>query len=119
MMQVAHVSDDVVFLEKGDNGVVPGSWAAQQIATCADFCHGSAFWTHVSGGLNYQAIHHLFPGVIHTHYPAIAPIVVDAAAKRGIGYTVYPSFWAALRGHFEHLRKAGIAVAVPSLATIG
>lgn len=118
-VQVAHVSDDVAFLEKDGAGLVPGSWAAQQIATCADFSHNSWVWTHVSGGLNYQAIHHLFPGVIHTHYPALAPIVLRAARKWGIPYKVYPTFWAALGGHFRHLRTVGVAAVIPSLQTIG
>jgi fatty acid desaturase len=118
-VQVAHVTDEVEFLERGADGVVPGGWAAQQVATCSDFAHGSWFWTHVSGGLNYQAIHHLFPGVIHTHYPAIAPIVKAAAARRGVPYKVYPSFASALAGHFRHLRNVGMAIAVPSLASIG
>jgi fatty acid desaturase len=117
--QVAHVSDEVEFLEKDANGRVPGSWAAQQIATCADFAHGSWFWTHVSGGLNYQAVHHLFPGIIHTHYPAIAPIVKEAAARQGVPYKVYPTFWAALAGHFKQLRNAGLNLTVPSLQHLG
>jgi fatty acid desaturase len=119
LVQVAHVVDEVRFLEKEADGTVPGSWAKQQIATCADFCHGSWFWTHISGGLNYQAIHHLFPSVIHTHYPALAPIVRAAAEKHGVPYKVYPTFAAALFGHFRHLQKAGASMNVPSLHTIG
>jgi acyl-lipid (8-3)-desaturase len=119
IVQVAHVVDEVAFLERDVSGVVAGSWAAQQIATCADFCHGSWFWTHVSGGLNYQAVHHLFPGVMHTHYPALAPLVRAAAKRRGVPYHVYPSFWSALRGHFAHLRKVGMSQSVPSLQTVG
>lgn len=118
-VQVAHVGDEVAFLQKDAAGNVAGSWAAQQIATSADFAHGSWFWTHASGGLNYQVVHHLFPGVSHTHYPAIAPIVLEAAKRHGVPYKVYPSFWQALRGHFRHLRNVGCSLIVPSLQTVG
>lgn len=56
MFQVAHVVDDVSYPARDPaTGRVPLGWAAGQVATTADFCHGSWFWTHVSGGLNYQA----------------------------------------------------------------
>ena len=55
MFQVAHVVDDVSYPARDPaTGRVPLGWAAGQVATTADFCHGSWFWTHVSGGLNYQ-----------------------------------------------------------------
>ena len=54
--QVAHVVGDVEFLQADQmTGKVPRGWAAAQVATSADFAHGSWFWTHLSGGLNYQA----------------------------------------------------------------
>jgi len=53
--QVAHVVGDVEFLQADQKtGKVPRGWAAAQVATSADFAHGSWFWTHFSGGLNYQ-----------------------------------------------------------------
>jgi acyl-lipid (8-3)-desaturase len=118
LVQVAHVVEEVEFLEKDGAGQIAGSWAAKQVATSADFAHGSAFWTHISGGLNYQIVHHLFPGVIHTHYPALAPIVQRVAAKHGVKYTVFPSLWSALHSHFKHLQRVG-AYSAPSLHTIG
>ena len=46
---------DVEFLQADQQtGKVPRGWAAAQVATSADFAHGSWFWTHFSGGLNYQ-----------------------------------------------------------------
>lgn len=51
--QVAHVTPDVAFLQQKD-GILAHDWAAAQVATTADFAHGSFFWTHFSGGLNYQ-----------------------------------------------------------------
>ena len=120
MFQVAHVSDDVSFFERAeDDGVVKKSWAVSQVESTADFCHGSSFWTHFSGGLNYQVVHHLFPGVCHCHYPQLAPIVMKTCKEFGVRYQVYETFWAALSGHIEHLRKVGAEVAIPSLANVG
>ena len=38
-----------------------------------------------------QVVHHLFPNICHTHYPAIAPIVVDTCREFGIPYKVFPT----------------------------
>ena len=123
MFQVAHVTPDVEFFKVDEKtGVITSnkSWAEAQLASSADFAHGSKFWTHFSGGLNYQVIHHLFPGVCHVHYPQLAPLVMDVCKKRGLEYVVYPTFSAALRAHFRHLKMVGKgAFKVPSLATVG
>ena len=123
MFQVAHVTPDVEFFKVDEKtGVISSnkSWAEAQLASSADFAHGSKFWTHFSGGLNYQVIHHLFPGVCHVHYPQLAPLVMDVCKKRGLEYIVYPTFWAALRAHFRHLKMVGRgAFKVPSLHTVG
>lgn len=118
-LQVAHVNEDVTVQQSDASGTVPCSWAAQQLSSSADFAHGSWLWTHISGGLNYQAVHHLFPGVAHTHYPALGTIIKAKAAEHGIPYKIFPSFWAALAGHFRHLRALGAPSAVPSMHTVG
>lgn len=51
--QVAHITGDVEFLDS-TGGKVQRGWAAGQVATTADFSHGSWLWTQFSGGLNYQ-----------------------------------------------------------------
>ena len=53
--QVAHVVDEVEYLKPEPGHASVRGWAANQVATTADFSHGSFFWTHFSGGLNYQA----------------------------------------------------------------
>jgi fatty acid desaturase len=66
-------------------------------------------------------VHHLFPGINHLHYPALAPIVQDTCKQFGLQYVVYPTFWSALGAHFQHLKDVGAnaMLTVPSLATIG
>ena len=119
MFQVAHVVGEVHFFRLNKNNQLKRGWGEAQLMTSADFAHGSKFWTHFSGGLNYQVVHHLFPGVCHVHYPALAPIIKDAAEKHGLHYQVYPTFWSALSAHFRHLRNVGQKAYVPSLQTVG
>jgi len=73
----------------------------------------------VSGGLNYQVVHHLFPGVCHCHYPQLAPIVMRTAAEFGVPYKVYGTFREAVAGHFRQLHIAGRPPRIPSLSTVG
>lgn len=108
MFQVNHVTDRADFYEKKGDKVNVG-WTKSQIEGTSDFAHDSWFWTHVSGGLNYQVVHHLFPWVCHVHYPEIAPIVKKACKEAGINYIVYPTFMSALAGHFNHMKAVGKA----------
>jgi fatty acid desaturase len=36
-------------------------------------------------------VHHLFPSICHTHYPAIAPIVLQTCKEFSVPYMVYPT----------------------------
>ena len=102
--QVNHVTDMAQF-------VVPDQlkcdWAVQQIVGTTNFATGSWFWNNLSGGLNHQIEHHLFPYVCHMYYPQIAPIVQQVCRERKIPYQNYTTFWAALDGHFSHLKNMG------------
>ena len=119
MFQVAHVVGEVRFFKLSPEGRMNLGWGESQLYSSADFAHGSRFWTHFSGGLNYQVAHHLFPGVCHCHYPDIAPLIMRVAKEHGLEYCVYPTFWAALRAHFSHLKNVGQKTYVPSLQTVG
>ena len=119
MFQVAHVVGEVQFFKLSKEGGLNLSWAESQLCSSADFSHGSWFWTHFSGGLNYQVVHHLFPGVCHCHYPDLAPLIQKVAKEYGLKYVVYPSFSTALLAHFRHLKNIGHKTRVPSLKTIG
>ena len=67
-----------------------------------------------------QVVHHLFPGICHCYYPALAPIVLRTASEFGVPYKVYPTFSSAVMAHFRQLRNAGwYRQGVPSLSTVG
>lgn len=110
MFQVAHVVEKADFpvIEKVDGvSKVSQGWAASQVSTTNNFCTDSLFWTHISGGLNFQIEHHLFPGVCHLHYSSIQPIVKQTCKEFNVPYNCFPTFWSALGAHFEYLKRVG------------
>ena len=78
-----------------------------QVATTQDYATRSWFWTLVTGALNHQTTHHLFPGVIQSHYPKITPIVEQTCKEFGITYHYVDTTREAVNCHIEHLKKLG------------
>lgn len=62
-------------------------WARWQIETSATW--GRQIACFMTGGLNYQIEHHLFPGMSHSLYPEIQPIIMEECKKRDIPYHDY------------------------------
>jgi len=89
------------------NMPVDYDWAKSQIHTSANWSVNSEFWWLVSGGLNYQIEHHLFPGVCHIHYPAISKIVQEVCNEYNLHYNAYPTFTDIYKDHIRTLHKLG------------
>ncbi|KAL7687113.1 putative fatty acid desaturase, cytochrome b5-like heme/steroid binding domain superfamily [Plasmopara halstedii] len=106
--QVSHVSTACDY-PGGEKEVtaIEDEWAISQIKSSVDYAHGSFLTAFLTGALNYQVTHHLFPGVSQYHYPAIAPIIMDVCKKYKVTYTVLPTFKKALADHFKHLAIMG------------
>jgi len=106
--QVSHISTEVAFpCDKQNESVLNSEWAVAQIQTSVDYGHDSFLQTFLSGALNYQSVHHLFPGVSQYHYPAIAPIVKDVCKKYHLHFNELPSFFDALSAHLNYLYEMG------------
>ncbi len=78
-----------------------------QIATTQDYATNSWFWSMFTGALNHQTAHHLFPGIIQSHYIRITPIVEQACKEFGITYHHVDTTTEALGCHINHLRRLG------------
>lgn len=120
VFQLGHLVEGTKFTSLPD-GPIPVSWMAHQIEASANFAPSSRLALWVTGGLNFQIEHHLFPRMSHVHYPKIAEIVKTTAAEFGVNYTEYPSFLSALASHRRLLRKLGetsVAIKPPASAEI-
>merc|ERR1712086_308872 len=66
-------------------------WCRQQIEHSASW--GGHFGCLMTGGLNLQVEHHLFPGVSHDLYSDIQVLVKEECAKDGIHYAGYDTLF--------------------------
>lgn len=71
-------------------GATTDDWAINQIQSSANW--GGKMASFLTGGLNYQIEHHLFPGLSHKLYPLIAPIVRDECGKAQVKYCHFETF---------------------------
>lgn len=107
IFQVSHIIEGVSFLKPDEKGVMENSWAAHQVLTSANYGMNSPTVVFLTGGLNFQIEHHLFPNICHIHYPNIAPIVKQTAEEFGLRYVEYKTFMDALRSHARTLKRFG------------
>lgn len=108
VFQLAHVVENVEFEHThGDTTMIENEWAVHQLATTSDFAVDNKVVSWFLGGLNYQAIHHLFPLISHVHYPEVQKIVERVCAEHGVTYLSYPTMREALGSHFRHMKRLG------------
>jgi linoleoyl-CoA desaturase len=108
VFQPAHVVDNTNFPEPDENGNIEEEWAAHQMRTTANFATRSKLVTWLTGGLNMQIEHHLFPNICHIHYPKIAPIVREVAKNNNIPYLENATFSEAIKAHYNLLKHYGL-----------
>lgn len=100
---VSHNTEEIEY------NLADGDWAEMQIRSSANWSPTSTMWWLVSGGLNFQIEHHLFPGICHVHYPAISKIVKKTCEEFKVPYNSHPTFWDIYTSHREGIRKLGLA----------
>lgn len=81
-----HVSTDPMKQMREDGK--PVCWFKSQVETSSTY--GSFIAGYLTGGLNFQVEHHLFPRMCSAHYPYIAPKVREICKKHGVQYIYYP-----------------------------
>jgi len=84
-------------------------WGVHQVLSSHNYATDSLLALHLSGGLNLQIEHHLFPPVHYHHYPALSKIVRETCKEFGIPYVTSDSFLDALRRHNDLMKKMGSA----------
>lgn len=109
IFQLAHVTALCTFPEPDrDSGMMNSDWAVHQMYTTANFSTNNKWLTWFSGGLNFQAEHHLFPLVSHMHYPMISKILIKTAREFNVPYHRYPTYFEALAGHLQALKSLSV-----------
>ena len=81
--------------------------AEYQVLTTKDYATDSWLCTLLTGALNHQVAHHLFPDVLQTYYPLITPIVRETCAEFGINYYCETNAFKALLEHLKYLFVMG------------
>jgi len=108
VFQVNHVIPAAKWPKVEKNtGKVDMDWAEVQLSTTTDYGHGSWLTTFMTGALNYQVTHHLFPYVSQVHYMEIAPIIMKHCKEAGITYNHLPNFTEAIKAHIKYLAIMG------------
>ncbi len=106
IFQLGHLVEGTVYPSLTD-GRIAESFAAHQCRTSANFSVDGFLAQWITGGLNCQIEHHLFPRICHIHYRNLAPIVKKTAEEFGVTYTEFPTFADAVRSHYRTLKKLG------------
>lgn len=107
IFQPAHVMEEHLFEAAEKGAVMSDDPLIHQLKTTANFGTRSRLLTWLSGGLNHQVEHHLFPNICHIHFRDLAPIVKKTAEEYGLPYHSQTSFYEALKLHTQMLRTLG------------
>lgn len=109
VFQLAHCVEEADFVDPAriDGDVIELDFAMHQLATTVDFSRDSRWLTWYVGGLNFQAVHHLFPRVSHIHYAALSQIVERTCAEFDVRYRVSSGLRASIGSHYRWLRRMG------------
>jgi len=102
MFIVSHNVDATKLMEAD---AVKTDWARQQIETSTSW--GGVIGSFMTGGLNLQIEHHLFPCMAHHLYAPTQVVVKDECAKRGIQYTGYDYLLPNFIDHIKFLHQMG------------
>ncbi|MBE2248279.1 MAG: acyl-CoA desaturase [Myxococcus sp.] len=109
VFQLAHVVEGPAFPTPNEAGGLADDFFVHQLKTTANFAPRDALATALTGGLNHQVEHHLFPRISHAHYPALSRLVEACAREFGVPYHVNPTFFAALASHARTLKRVAEA----------
>jgi linoleoyl-CoA desaturase len=119
VFMLAHVLDSADFVTaEGEIIHIEDEWAIHQLKTTVDFAPTNKFINWYVGGLNYQAVHHLFPKVCHIHYPKLAKIVQEVCQEFGVEYKVYGTFGEILSSNYRWLKAMGRSPATVKLVSV-
>lgn len=108
VFQLAHVVETTEFEDATSCDLSIGEeWAIHQFKTTSDFATNNRLVSCLVGGLNFQAVHHIFPKISHVYYPAIQPIVKKVCEQYHVEYKSFRSVSLAVTSHFNRMKYLG------------
>lgn len=110
IFQVSHINTAVKYSDPkiaNDTIKVENDWFIHQLATTANYSPKSAFILFLTGGVNLQVEHHLFPKTPYYYLPAIREIVIETCHEFEIEYREFPTYFSALKSHIKQLKILG------------
>ncbi|MFC6999014.1 fatty acid desaturase family protein [Rufibacter roseus] len=109
VFQLAHTVEHAHFpMPAQPSNKIEDEWALHQLKTTANFATKNKIVSWLTGGLNFQIEHHLFPRISHVHYPEISKIIKEACAEFGVAYNEFPKTRTAILSHIAHLRQLAL-----------
>ncbi len=105
----AHNHIDSKFPEPDGDGNMEMTWAEHQMFVTMDF---GTKWKVVGfffGGINYHAVHHLFPSISHIHFHDIQKILRKTCKEFNVEHKEEPYLFKALYSHLMFLKSQGIS----------
>jgi len=93
--------------DKPSLGIVEQEFYEHQLNTTVNFAADSKLAHILTGGLNQQVEHHLFPHISHVYYPYIRTQLKKWCIEHNYPYKEIPTFWGALVSHYRLLKKYG------------
>lgn len=78
-------------------------WYKNQVLSSSTY--GGKIAGLLTGGLNYQIEHHIFPKMNSCYYPKIQPYVKTICEKHNVPYHYYSSFWKNMVGFLKTCYK--------------
>lgn len=118
IFMLAHAVEEVGFPKESDMGTIENTWFIHQLETTANFSTEGKLAAFISGGLNQQVEHHLFPNICSTHYPDLSHIVRETAKEFNVVYLEHPTFLSAVKSHLRFLKKLGNSASYEAKSTI-
>ena len=82
-------------------------WGAHQLCTSSNFLGRAAALFSITGMLEMQIEHHLFPGLSYRNQKKIVPLVQLTAKEFGLPYYQFPSAIHGMAAHLYTLHKNG------------
>lgn len=106
VFQLAHMVQETEIVLANPDNTIQDAWAEHQMRTTADFATPNKWISYLTGGLNMQIEHHLFPKICHTHYPKISHIIRQTAHEFNLPYHENKTFASALKSHYLFLKNS-------------